>query len=359
MTDFEPLSDDEVRDLLSLPCFDPDKFSQPEWAKIAGALKNEFGQLGLDIFDDWSRTGSDYDLKAVRSVFKSVKAFGGNGTYTIASLVYEAKQYGWQRKKRDLSHEDKKRLACEQAERRAAREKAEREERVHLAKWYDVVAACANELMDKFLVLEGKSFYLEQKKVRGFNVRFVRQSVVAVFYEDEYRYELITGYENIKEFWVRRDGEACCQFQKGATVVPAFNAAGQLRNLQVIFAAKKKPGDKRFLPATTTGLFHELGSSNSGPVMVGEGYATVASAYMAMACEWAAFTAFNSGKLLQVCEVVRERFPDRPILVLADDDHITEAEKGHNPGIDAAKLCAEQIPNCFFVPPKFQERANG
>jgi hypothetical protein len=60
------------------------------WVKVGMALK-DYG-LSFQVWDKWSQTGAKYDAKIMRSKWDSFK---GAGT-TIGSLVYQAKQGGWQ-----------------------------------------------------------------------------------------------------------------------------------------------------------------------------------------------------------------------------------------------------------------------
>lgn len=63
------------------------------WVKVGMALK-DYG-LSFAVWDKWSQTGAKYDAKIMRSKWDSFK---GSGT-TIGSLVYQAKQSGWQPKR--------------------------------------------------------------------------------------------------------------------------------------------------------------------------------------------------------------------------------------------------------------------
>lgn len=63
------------------------------WVKVGMALK-DYG-LSFALWDKWSQTGAKYDAKIMRSKWDSFK---GCGT-TIGSLVYQAKQGGWQPKR--------------------------------------------------------------------------------------------------------------------------------------------------------------------------------------------------------------------------------------------------------------------
>lgn len=55
-------------------------------------------------------------------------------------------------------------------------------------------------------------------------------------------------------------------------------------------------------------------------LMIGEGYATVGSARLALKQRFPGMVAFDAGNLLSVAQGVRRDFPDLPFLFLADDD---------------------------------------
>jgi len=61
------------------------------WIKIGMAVKDEFGDRGYSIFDEWSSTAYNYDPKAVRHVWRSFKGRG----ISIATLIQLSKKSGW------------------------------------------------------------------------------------------------------------------------------------------------------------------------------------------------------------------------------------------------------------------------
>ena len=70
-----------------------------DWWKIAAAIKNEFGDSGFDLFDQWSKGGDGYKEKDVRATWKSTRA-GGNGTsIKIGTLFKLAQDNGYQSRK--------------------------------------------------------------------------------------------------------------------------------------------------------------------------------------------------------------------------------------------------------------------
>ena len=62
------------------------------WIKIGMAIKSGFGDDGFHLFDEWSKSSDKYRSKSTSEVWKSFK-YGG---ISFGSLVYIAKQFGWQ-----------------------------------------------------------------------------------------------------------------------------------------------------------------------------------------------------------------------------------------------------------------------
>jgi putative DNA primase/helicase len=153
----------------------------------------------------------------------------------------------------------------------------------------------------------GKGPYLFKKGVRGFGLRYSRDSVV----------------------------------------VPVRDIDGDLKGLQFIDA----DGGKKFLTGTAKrGCFHFIGDlvTVNDRIGIAEGYATAASIYQITGIPTA--VAFDAGNLLPVAQAFRHRFPDIEIVIFGDDDRETEG----NPGRTKA-LAAAQAVNGRAVFPQLQE----
>ena len=131
------------------------------------------------------------------------------------------------------------------------------------------------------------------------------------------------------------------------------DAEGAICNLQYI----APNGSKRFVKdAPVTGLRHTIRDAEScAGFLVGEGFATVASVVEAAnSAKVAGIVAFNAGNLLAVATSLRSRYPDKQIMLLADNDRDTEG----NPGLTKARAAAEAVDGWFAVP-SFGEDAPG
>lgn len=126
----------------------------------------------------------------------------------------------------------------------------------------------------------------------------------------------------------------------GRLVVPVMDAQGQLLSLQFIDAK----GSKMFLKdgKTQGGRFPiaAQAGNEAGPLLIGEGYATVATACRATG--FAGEVSFNCGNLPAVAKMARQQYPGREIVLIADNDIRTKIKTGHNPGLEHAERAARE-----------------
>lgn len=134
----------------------------------------------------------------------------------------------------------------------------------------------------------------------------------------------------------------------GRLVVPVLDAKGAVMSLQFI----AQDGGKRFLPGgKLKGGYFPIPAANgekNGPLYVCEGYATGATIHVAT--DAAVLVAFNCGNLPAVAEMARAQYPNRKIVLCADDDHETAAREGKNPGIEKATEAALAVKAPLAVP---------
>uniref|UniRef100_I2PZX8 Toprim domain-containing protein n=1 Tax=Desulfovibrio sp. U5L TaxID=596152 RepID=I2PZX8_9BACT len=136
----------------------------------------------------------------------------------------------------------------------------------------------------------------------------------------------------------------------GKLVVPVFDEHGEPMSLQFI----TDDGGKRFLTGGQIqgGLFPVPGGN--GPLYIAEGYATAATIHEATG--ETVLAAFNAGNLPPVAKLARARYPDRIIVLCADDDHETAAREGKNPGVEKATAAAKAV-GALLAVPKFVDSA--
>lgn len=119
---------------------------------------------------------------------------------------------------------------------------------------------------------------------------------------------------------------------QGAMVIPMCDALGNVHGLQIIRGRDvltpdgQERREKEYWPAglVKQGHFHLIGGVPQGLLLVGEGYATCASAYEATGIATA--VAFDANNLAQVCAVLAKRYKGVKILVLADDDNTQKCQ---------------------------------
>jgi putative DNA primase/helicase len=170
---------------------------------------------------------------------------------------------------------------------------------------YAYAAAACSRTWWYCMTVKGSSQYLARKQVAAFGLRYSNDSVV----------------------------------------IPLRDVAGKLWSFQYIHANGTKIFSKG---GKTRGCFHTIGEicEIDDTVFIGEGYATMASIYMATGVT--CVVAFNAGNLEPVIEVLRRQFPRLAITIAADDDrwkpHIGNI--GRIKAIEAAKRfgCAVALP---------------
>jgi putative DNA primase/helicase len=171
------------------------------------------------------------------------------------------------------------------------------------------------------------------------------------------------------EYLRSKEVSACAgllQGPHGSLAVPACDAEGQLWSVQYINA----DGTKRFArDSRKEGCFHILGGTiadlnDAHAVVIAEGYATAATLKRAdkdgplvadgKRVEFVA--AFDSGNVPAVAQAIRERYPDKAIVIAADNDIKQERNPRvrKNPGLEKATEAAK-IVNAELLVPRFTE----
>jgi len=126
-------------------------------------------------------------------------------------------------------------------------------------------------------------------------------------------------------------------------LVSIYNLAEKdISSLQTIFPN----GEKRFLSGgTVQGGFYQIGDE-SDEVVICEGFATGASIHEATGLVVA--VAFHAGNLLPVAKAIRDKFPNKKLIIAADDDW----QKDINTGLVKAKEAASLV-GAFLAKPLF------
>lgn len=134
-----------------------------------------------------------------------------------------------------------------------------------------------------------------------------------------------------------------------ALIVPMLDSSRKLCNLQRIYP----DGEKRFLSGGKTkgafwwyGIVTPGGMPTNGPVLIGEGYATMAVCRVVTG--HGVVAALSAKNLPLVAVVMRSMFPARELVIVADDD----SHLAVNIGMEAAKEAAASVGASLVVPRK-------
>lgn len=148
------------------------------------------------------------------------------------------------------------------------------------------------------------------------------------------------------------------QDAQGRLVVPVRDANGGLVSLQFILPEKPVNGpDKLFLRGgKTAGGYFPIPAKDgrtAGPLLIAEGLATAASLHLATG--YACLAAFNAGNLSAVASMARERYPERELVLCADND--VRPDDRPNTGLEAATRAAQAAGAKLAVCPAHEGRA--
>lgn len=251
-------------------------------------------------------------------------AFGSNKLYG------NTQKFTWSSNKKTTPMSPAERAAFRE---RVARQKAEREARRRAEQ--ESAACHARFMWDRAQPCEGDDHpYLQRKGVKSHGLR-------------------VGAWEKLDH----ENGEVNVVSTQ-ALLIPIRDIKKNIHSLQAIFTGKALGDrDKDFVTnGAKSGLFYSIGKPVDADVggeirkiiMIGEGYATCASAHEATG--HAAIVAFDAGNLLPVAGVIRERFPTAHIVILADNDQWTLTPI-KNPGVHHAKAAAAAVGGVVAIPP--------
>lgn len=144
-------------------------------------------------------------------------------------------------------------------------------------------------------------------------------------------------------------------FSGRCLVLPVRNKDGRLVSLQYVDGTKAKD-NKRFQPGgEKKGCYFPIPAKDrgqGGPLLIGEGSATVLSACMATG--YGGLVAFDAGNLAAVARMAREKYPDREIVLLADND--IHEDGSRNTGVEEATAAAQTVGGKLAVCPAIRGR---
>lgn len=335
---------DQVQDALQFISADE---SRDEWVRVGMAIKAEFGDVGFDLFNDWSMSSDKYDRKNMRGTWKSIKASGGTN---IGSLFKKAMDAGYSHKNIERDNAAQVAYQAELAERKRKREAEAAAEALWHSRMQDVVADASLAVLAELATHDAAPCeYLDIKQVRAFGVFVAARSVLMVVNDEDCSYQVLTGEQAINSFFAtgaaKLEHISVRNIKRGCLVVPIFNRELAVRSLQIIFSKNKsfpRHGQK-------SDCFFFIGDRTcaANVLCVAEGYATAASVHMATG--YPAVVAFDAGNIVKVSKIMRDIFPDVTIVVCADDDDVNE-KTGVSTGIEKAAQAAKVCRGVSVVP---------
>lgn len=296
--------DDLKRISDALQFIDPSE--RDTWVKMGFAIKDELGDAGFDMWNDWSRQADSYDHDAAKAVWKSA---GSTGATKIGTLFHTAKANGWQH---DNAYQQPTQEVLKQRRRMAAASAAEQEakdarERRATMKKADAIYRAANSAVD--------NPYLLRKQVSP--VLTLRQIDVGLAAS-------ILGYSP-KSNGVLLEGKLLVvPVKQGVLITTMELIDGEGRKTALAGRGTKAGGywATERLPS---------GEGHGFTLLIGEGVATVLSARAAGG--HAGVAALSCSNLPEVAKAMRNRYPAATLVILADlvkatgdpDPHAIEA----------------------------------
>ncbi|WP_066570549.1 LPD7 domain-containing protein, partial [Snodgrassella sp. CFCC 13594] len=263
---------DDIRFALSY--VDPQE--RDMWVKMGAALKDELGNDGFDVWDQWSQQSSNYQPRDTKDVWKSLKP----GNVRIGSLFYEARQSGYKPNKPYTPPS-----AEELAKREREAQKRQQDEAVATQKAQEKAQRTANTIWRNNGQASPQHPYLVSKGITD-------PYIVAQLKQSQYK-----GSNNL--------------------LVPVMQDK-EIVSMQFI----DENGSKRFLSGgKAQGSYTFIGDTKriTEGVVLAEGVATAASIYQATGMP--VVVAFNAGNLPAVAQKMVQTLPAAtPVVIAADND---------------------------------------
>lgn len=301
------LTEQDIADALNWISSD----ERETWVRMAMAVKSELGDAGFQLWDDWSRQSQNYREKDARHVWRSCKA---HGKVSIATLLYEAQQNGYQLQSGQRMSEE------QAAERARVREETRKQSEAEERRRHADAAALATRIWDSAQDCTEHP-YLTRKGVPAHGLRVGTWPLY------------------------KRTGEHY-DTARNVLLIPIRDAKGHVTTLQGIFDEIPYGYDteKTYLrDGKKSGSFHVIGTPGD-TIALAEGYATAATIHALTG--WCVVVCFDRTNLKPVAEQFRKANPTALLIVCADNDSQTEG----NPGVADAQKAALAVNGRVIIP---------
>ena len=215
---------------------------------------------------------------------------------------------------------------------------------------------------------EGRAWFTDERYKEAYKLAMEHQEQLKkereekqknASFEASKQFELMTQSASQNFPYLQRKGVKAYGlklFAGNTIVIPLRNIQGQIQTLQYI----DENGEKRFFPdAPVKGAFFSIDLSilalnTDAPILICEGYATLATIYECTFLPTVA--AMNCYNLLPVAEAIKKKYPNRKILILADNDRHAD---GTNPGLEHARKACEKLGLQGVIYPHFERDEKG
>ncbi|KHK58184.1 hypothetical protein PI86_11020 [Burkholderia sp. A9] len=275
-----------IRDALA--CI-PADLRRDEWARIGAALKNEMGDAGFDLFDDWSKSADNYDAAAARSTWRSLSADAG---IKIGTLFYVAREHGFDLKANKATPVD----PAELDRRRVEREKRAEQEARAGEMCAISAAGLAETVWRAAKPTEADHPYLMRKGI---------QPVDALREIEAGRLAALIGYQ-------QKQGD---DLLTGRVLVAPVKVGGKLSTVEMIDGDGRKSALKDGVKAGGYWLTRPI-PDDATLIHVCEGVATALSVHECTGAP--AVAALSCGNLRKVAEALKAKHPNARIVVCGD-----------------------------------------
>lgn len=260
---------DDIREALK----HVDSTDRETWLRMGAGIKSEFGQDGFSLWDEWSQKAENYNEKAAKSAWKSLKP----GRVNIGTVFYEAKRAGYVAGTpyTPPSAEEKAAMA---EQRRIAEEKALAERAIEAAQ----AKADAQARWDKAGPANPKHPYLIAKGITD-------QAVIGAIRQD--------GNQLLVP--LRQSKELVAIQSIGPNGFKSFAEGSQVQGSALL-------------------LGHPKTATSERGVLVAEGFATAASLHQATGQP--VLMAVHAYNMKPVAEALKGTMHDIPVTFCADND---------------------------------------
>ena len=246
----------------------------------------------------------------------------------------------WKAKGYSLSEQEKATLQADSAAKLQQREVAQKIQQ-------NAVACAVRELLAVALPAPADHQYLQAKQARPGDLRVVPVDGSALPADSA----MIIGKSWKESKTLRETNPDKLVFTAGDLLLTAQDVNGEIRSVQSI----QENGRKRFAAGgAKQDTFHVVGGQGlealekAPAIVIGEGYATADT--LSQALGYATVAAFDSGNLPNVAKRLREKFPDKPLVIAGDNDVHLELTEGKNPGKEKALAAAKAVDGMAVFP---------